>query len=325
MKILSGGISSIQDLGRFGYRNLGINNGGVVDAPAARRCNMLVANEDDAALVEIAAGRWSAQCGWEQLAAVGGHGLRVWIDERETACWQPFRLGPGETLRIESGRGGYGYLAVHGGFRVTPVLGSRSTHLAAGFGGWNGRLLKAGDELPTAVLFSDTARKILQVIEGDSMRRNFRLSDAVIPDYSGRPFRFFAGHEFAQFSTSAQALLSSATFETSTQTNRMGARLTGSPLLLQAPLNMLSSAVQPGTMQVSPDGQLLILLSDAQTTGGYPRIGQLAEADLHRLAQCGPGTKIRFEQVSPESAFRALMEEETQFRQLKQDYLLYFS
>lgn len=324
MKILSAGIASVQDLGRPGFRNLGIHRGGVMDRMATMLCNLLVANETEAAVVEIGAGKWSAVSTHPKLMAVGGNGHRVWSGNKEIHLWQPFLLAAGETLRITAPNAGYATLAVHGGIRCPTVLNSRSTHITGRFGGWEGRLLQAGDELPTAVLVTQPAQKIISLISGKGSHRNFRLSDAVTPNYQHDNFRFFRGHEADWFELHSLQDLETTAFEPTALSNRTGSRLRGKPLLVREQRQMLSTAVVPGTMQVSPDGQILVLLSDAQTSGGYPRIGQLAFTDIGLLAQQKPGNQIRFTAIQKHEAEDLYLKQEHQFRQLKKDYELYF-
>lgn len=325
MKIIKAGISSVQDLGRTGYRNAGITTGGVMDRMALRLGNLLVANEPGTACIEISAGPWECSADRPLLLAVGGHGQQVWCGERPVNRWQPFLLEAGEILRIESPLGGYAVLAVHGGCKSPVVLGSRSTHLAGKFGGWEGRLLAGGDDIPTGQLFSPAAAKIISLLQEGTGRRQFRLSDAVIPNYERDCFRYVPGHEAGWFDDAAAQSLSSLSFTLTNLSNRTGARLSGEPLRLRRHQEMLSTAVVPGTMQVSADGQLLVLLADAQTAGGYPRIGQLVAPDIGLLAQQKPGSNLRFKAVSREEAEALCLAQQQAFEQLRKDFSLYFS
>jgi len=325
MKIAKAGISSIQDLGRTGYRNLGITTGGAMDRMALRLCNLLVANEPGAAAIEISAGPWEGSSTKEVLLSVGGHGQQITCGGRPVNCWQPFVLPAGEQLRIESPLGGYAILAVHGGFRCNHVLGSRSTHLSGKFGGWEGRLLRSGDEIPTAQLNTATADKIITHLRSKSMVRSFRLSDTVIPNYNRNFFRYVPGCESDWFEESSLAALQENTYDLTHLSNRTGARLFGEALHYKTNEQMVSTAVVPGTMQVSSNGQILVLLADAQTVGGYPRIGQLVAADIGPLAQQKPGSALQFKPVTHQEAETLCLQQKMQFEQLRKDYSLYFS
>ncbi|MFT4023115.1 MAG: biotin-dependent carboxyltransferase family protein [Flavihumibacter sp.] len=325
MKIAKAGLSSIQDLGRTGYRNFGITTGGAMDRMALRLCNLLVANEPGAAAIEISAGPWEATAEEPLLLAVGGNGQRISAGEKELRCWQPFVLKAGDKLRIESPLGGYAILAVHGGFRCVPVLGSRSTHLSGKFGGWNGRPLATGDDITTTQLQTAAAEKIIKQLGGKPGIRAFRLSDAVIPNYNREFFRYVPAHEADWFEPASVTALHENSFDLTHLSNRTGARLFGEPLQFNTDKQMVSTAVVPGTMQVSANGQILVLLADAQTAGGYPRIGQLASVDIAILAQQKPGATLRFKPISRQEAETLCLQQRQQFEQLQRDYSLYFS
>jgi antagonist of KipI len=136
--------------------------------------------------------------------------------------------------------------------------------------------------------------------------------------------RYFEAHEYHSFSRHAQLLIETAAFRLSAQSGRMAYRFRGSPLYQENPLQLVSTAVVPGTMQVTPDGQLMILMADAQTTGGYPRIGQVCRVDLSLLAQQLPGTSLHFRKVSVEEAESLYLNRQKQLIALRKDYQLFF-
>jgi antagonist of KipI len=325
MRIIKAGISSIQDLGRIGFRNLGITPGGAMDNSSARLCNMLAGNEPGDAMIELMGGELEVISEDIKLLAIGGRGYKAFLSGKPLPLWQPFLFDEGEKLRVIPDEGGIAYIAIHGGFRVPRVLESRTTHLAAGFGGLEGRLLKAGDLLPTAVLNTEAAEKIAEYLAKTSGVSHLRLSQNVLPDHSGNSIRFVPGNEFELFTRASKQLLVNEPFTLTGMSNRMGFRFSGTPLELLQPGELLSTAVVPGTMQASPDGQLLILMADAQTTGGYPRIGQVIAADLPLLAQKTSGTGIRFIPESMEEAERLYLVRERNFHKLQNDYSLYFT
>ncbi len=325
MRIVKSGIATLQDLGRFGYRNFGVSHGGVMDSSAARLTNMLVANPVDATLIEIAAGAFSMSSTKSQLIALGGRGFNAFAGEQPLPFWQPLMLPAGETLRLIPAGGGIAYIAIHGGIRTTPVLGSRNTNLVAGFGGIEGRPLRPGDMLPVAVLKTEVGEKIIRQLSEPAQHSHLRLSGNVIPDYSINTIRFFTGHHYSSFTPAARILLESDTFELTGMSNRMGYRFNGAALQNMFHTELISAAVVPGTMQVSPDGQLLILMADAQTTGGYPCIGQVIGADIPLLAQHGAGSRLQFKCIALNEAERILLEREANFRTLQKDYEMHFA
>lgn len=325
MRILKTGLASIQDLGREGYRNMGIVRGGVMDPLAAQLGNMLVANTDQAAVAEVAAGLFSVSFNKTQLIAITGSGYRATLNQQALPFWQPALAEAGDTLQIIPEKGGMAYLSVHGGIRIAPVLGSRSTNLVAGFGGLHGRLLQQGDELPLAIMPEPVAEKIIRFLSTKENVNRRRLAPSAIPDYSRQSIRFVPGHEYGSFTTDSRRTVEAEVFELTTIANRMGYRLKGQPLYLDIQRELISTAVVPGTMQVSPDGQVLVLMADAQTAGGYPRIGQVIAADLPLLAQKTAGSQIRFTAINLADAENIWLARESQLRSLIKDYNLHFS
>jgi biotin-dependent carboxylase-like uncharacterized protein len=319
-------MASVQDAGRTSFRNKGIYSGGVMDRHSYALCNMLVANEPSDAVVEINGGEWESISEQGKLIAVGGVGYQVFADERPLNLWQPYFLSAGEKLRIiPSAGGGTAYLAIHGGIRIKPVLGSRSTNLVAHFGGLEGRLLKKGDHLPTAILNNKLAEKIVAHLQQPTTHHKLRLANTAIPDFSVNVIRVFEAYEFDWFDDAAKWSFSEASFELTATSNRMGYRMKGIPLQLLENKQLLSTAVLPGTIQVSSDGQLLILMADAQTTGGYPRIAQVIKADLPLLAQKTAGCQLQFQLISVAEAENINLKKEEELVLLRKDFELFFA
>ncbi|KYP15774.1 biotin-dependent carboxyltransferase family protein [Flavihumibacter sp. CACIAM 22H1] len=325
MRVLKSGICTIQDLGRFGNRNRGLPVSGFMDPLAAKLGNLLTGNDSNAASLEISRGAFSASFETTCLLALTGKGYTAYISGRPIPFYHPFLIKAGEFLQLFPKETGFTYLSVHGGIRSNPVFGSRSTHLASKLGGQEGRPLRAGDQLPVTVLPDENGQRIIDYLLKASNHHQVGLSHSVLPDYTCQEIRFIAGAEYSWFSGEALNLLQSSGFRPSALSNRMGSRFTGPELKRIHTAELLSQAVLPGTIQVSPDGQLLVLFADAQTTGGYPRIGQIIQADLHLAAQCSVDNVLHFKQVSIENAENLLLQQEKQLLQLKRDYYLYFS
>jgi biotin-dependent carboxylase-like uncharacterized protein len=326
MRILKSHMASVQDAGRTGFRNKGIYGGGVMDRHSCALCNMLVANEPLDAVVEINGGEWESVSEQHKLIAVGGFGYEVFADERPINLWQPYFLSAGEKLRVvPSAGGGTACLAIHGGIRVKPLLGSRSTNLLAHFGGMDGRLLKKGDRLPTAILNNKLAEKIIAHLLQPAPYQKLRLANAAVPNFSTNIVRVFEAYEYDWFEDAAKWSFSEASFELTATSNRMGYRLKGIPLQLLHNKQLLSTAVLPGTIQVSSDGQLLILMADAQTTGGYPRIAQVIKADLPLLAQKTAGCQLQFQLISVAEAENINLKKEEELVLLRKDFELFFA
>jgi antagonist of KipI len=194
-------------------------------------------------------------------------------------AWRPIRVEAGG--RIKFGRrllGCRGYLALSGGFEIEPVLGGRGTYLAAGLGGFNGRALQNGDILRTA-----PHRRV--------PTGHWSIDERMLPRYSAEATaRAMPGLHSGEFGDA----IGSGRFTVAAESDRMGMRLTGPKLVRAGTGDLVSAAVAPGTVQVPPDGNPIVLLADAQTLGGYPRIAQVIAADMPILAQLAPGDNLRF-------------------------------
>jgi antagonist of KipI len=202
------------------------------------------------------------------------------------------------------------YLAVAGGIDTPRVLGSRSTHLRGGFGGMEGRALRAGDTLPIGTPSPES----IGIVQDLGARRTGWSADRLRiaePGMGGAvgsgPVRAIAGPHFTHLDAESRRLLATATYRVSPQSDRMGGRLIGPILRFVEPIEMISEAVVTGTIQLPPDGQPIVLLADRQTTGGYPVIGHVISADRSAMAQRRPGDPLAFSWVTLEVAEQALL------------------
>lgn len=302
LKILRAGmLTTVQDLGRSGYRQLGVSQSGALDAPALRVANLLVGNAQNAAGLEITLGQFSAEFsrgGWIALTGAGCHaeldGKLLW-----TGWCYPVARGQKITLKMPL-RGMRSYLAVSGGIDVPEVLGSRSTDLSAKFGGFCGRALQDGDCLPLG-----------------KAEREPAISSGVKQQLFGNRVRVLPGPEYQEFNEDSRESLWRTAWQLSPQSNRMGYRLHGHALVRETSREMLSHGLLPGVVQVPHAGQPIVLMADAQTTGGYPRIGCVIEADLYHLAQIRLGEPIHFVKCSLQEAQSALSEQAGFIEQIK--------
>ena len=277
-------LTTMQDLGRFGYRRLGINPGGAMDRQAVRLINGLLQNEENAAVLEMhfpaARVLFEEPC----LFAIGGADLSPLLDGETITNWRSIRAEKGSDLRfVARSMGNRAYLAVAGGFTGDEWLGSSSTNLVAKVGGVGGRKLATGDR----VHFRD---RVESISAQDSI-----VSTSMIPRYGHFPtVRVTIGPEYRCLDQQSMEQFGSATFKISNNSSRMGFRLNGPGLGSIAPINMISSAVDMGTIQLLPDGQMIVLMADHQTTGGYPRIANVIDRDMSVFAQLGSGDKVAF-------------------------------
>ena len=268
--------TTVQDLGRTGFRAEGVPLSGAMDRFALRVANLLVGNTENAAALEFTLWGPELEFSRETLVAVTG------ADFGALPRWQPIRVAAGTQLRFGASRDGCrGYLAIAGGVEIPRVLGSASTYLRGGFGGGFGRALREGDALGAPDLRRDVAE-------------HWRIDARILPAYTNEPtVRTIHGAQAAEF---GRAFFESA-YRVTAQSDRMGFRLKGTTLVRRSDRELRSGTVAPGTVQVPPDGQPIVLMADAQTIGGYPQIAHVVTADLPLVAQLRPGDTLRFSEV----------------------------
>lgn len=279
--------ASVQDLGRGGFRRFGVASAGAMDQGALARANLLAGNPPGAAAIELAlAGARLRVKGGAIGIAVAGPGVGLAIEGRRCDPDASAIAPEGCEITITPGREGvYAYLAVAGGITTPAVLGSRSLHLRSGIGG---RPLHPGDILPCA--------------PGGLRPRRRLAPERPWPD---GPVRVVAGPQADSFEPEVLARFMAAPWRIEPRFDRMALRLAGPPVPASGGHDIVSDGVIPGCIQIPGDGQPLVLLRDCQTTGGYPKIATVISADLDRLAQCRPGTLLRFRSVTPDQAREA--------------------
>jgi antagonist of KipI len=271
--IRSGMLTTVQDLGRRGHLAEGMPNGGAADPFAMRVANMLVGNPDNTPGLEITL--TGPELEFSEATWVSVCGARF----EGVPSWRPIHVEAGGRIKF-GGRmvGCRAYLALSGGFEIEPVLDGRGTYLAAGLGGFNGRALQSGDVLRSAPL--------MRVPTG-----HWSIDERILPRYSAEPsVRAMPGLHLGEFGDA----IHSGRFSVAAESDRMGMRLKGPKLVRTKTGDLVSAAVAPGTVQVPPDGNPIVLLADAQTLGGYPRIAQVIAVDMPLLAQLAPGDALTF-------------------------------
>lgn len=267
----------IQDAGRFGYRRQGVGPSGAMDKWALQAGNALLNNPLDTAAIEIALGGISIKMTDDVTFCLTGALYEAYLDDTRVACYWRVTAKKGQVLTlVRPVQGMYGYLCVHGGFVIDAVLGSSSTHLSAGFGGFKGRYLQVADTL--------------QIKQASNLEIIGVASIPLTPT-----IRVTKGTEYASFSEQAKRALVQQEWQLQSNSNRMGYRLsTDTPLTLSKPLEMSSHGVDTGMIQVPPHGQPIVLMADSQTTGGYPKIATVIDADIGLLAQLRFGKSCQF-------------------------------
>lgn len=304
----SGVLSTIQDSGRTGFRRFGINPNGAMDKTAVRVVNILLGNDDAEAVLEMHFPAPVLKFAEPAIIALGGADFGATLDDEPFENWRPISVRENQTLEFTRKIfGNRAYLAVKGNFVINEWLGSRSTNLAANIGGFDGRSLTKGDRL----FFK-------QRVANSEQRTNYKISKNLIPLYGSHPtIRVIAGAEFEKFTALSEHNFFKLNFTVSRDSNRMGFRLAGEPLYLLDESQLVSSAVDFGTIQLTPDGQMIILMADHQTSGGYPRIAHVASKDLPILAQLGADDRINFQLVSIEEAEQLTLEFERNLNLLR--------
>lgn len=282
--------ASIQDLGRPGYRHLGVPLSGALDTISLRLANALAGNPPGAATLEmrLAGPRLRAQAPVRVALAHAAAVIEHAAGEQEPLpAWRGATLAAGDILKIGAVQGGAGYLAVAGGFDVPMVLGSRSTYARAGFGS----LLQEGMCLPVGA--ADLSTTELAVLPAPSFE-------------SHAPLRVIPGPQRDAFTAAAWETFLGSIYTVTQEADRMGLRLAGPALAHVAGADIVSDAVTPGAIQVPGDGRPIVLLADCQSVGGYAKIATVIRADLPRLGRLLPGNTIRFAVVDVDTAMQAL-------------------
>lgn len=329
IKILKPGLlTTVQDLGRYGYQRQGVVVGGAMDKIALRMANLLVGNDENTAALELCMQGPEIQFEKDTVIALAGADLTASINGKPVRLWRPVLVMAGSILRFgKPTYGNYAYLAVAGGIKVPAVMGSRSTYTRAGIGGLEGRGLRGGDSLDICET-SETSKQLLSDLLVHQ-HKEFCFTEALwspdpelLPVYEANPVLRATGNlEYNWFSENSRDYIWTEKFKLLPQSDRMGFRLQGATLALGEEREMLSTAVSFGTVQVPPQGHPIILMADAQTTGGYPRIIQVITADLPKLAQVQPGGVITFEDISLEEAQQLYYQQERAVLALKQAIL----
>jgi antagonist of KipI len=308
----AGFLTSVQDLGRTGYRQFGVSLAGALDVFALRVANLLVGNDESAAGLEITFGGLRLQFADERIVAWCGGDFDVQIESRSLPAGHATRLQACEELKFSRPQiGCRSWLAISGGVDVPIALGSRSTDLRANFGGFGGRALRDGDVLQ---LGARPGSPIPATERISSWSASKPWSQTAV---STPVLRFVRGAAWDLFNDVTIQRFTSEAFAVSTDSDRMGVRLDGLELRRDNHVDLISEAVAPGTIQVPSSGKPILLLGDCQTIGGYPKIAHVITVDLGIAAQLRAGDHVRFSEVSLADAHRLLLERESELKRFR--------
>jgi antagonist of KipI len=310
--IKPGLLTTIQDMGRHRYLSQAVPISGAMDQLAHRLANKAVGNEDHLATIEFTYADASFKAETDVLLAYSGDGAFLVYNDLVMPAEKPLFFPAGAILKLINNPIGVRiYLAVVGGWAVPDVMESKSTYLTAGFGGFEGRALQKEDVLTSGSDIGEVSKKILdQLITRSLIYPNWRISrESLLPE-NRQNIRVVLANEINWFDATSIISFLTNTFKIDRRSNRMGYHLNGKPLVRKVKKELLSTAVTPGIIQVTGSGDLVILMADCQTTGGYPRIAHVAAVDLPLCAQLKPGDEIRFSEISRDEAEELYFERE---------------
>ena len=291
--IKPGALTTIQDLGRTGFAHLGVSPAGAADSVSFRIANLLVGNDMNAPALE--ATLLCPTIEFEVAATIAISGSRnpsVPMNEAlEVAAGQRLAIGP----LLDGARA---YIAIRGGIAIPEVMLSCSTFIPATMGGYKGRALKAGDTL-----------EIDKRVRGSCRKLSANSLDRFCPPSRG-PLRVTSSLQQDWFDEETIKRFHHQVFKVSDDSNRSGLRLAGDPIFPQKRQELLTEGIALGAVQVTPEGQPIILFVDQQTTGGYPKIANVIAADLARVGQLRPRDEVTFRAVSVPEAIELLRQQE---------------
>ncbi|MCX6145359.1 MAG: biotin-dependent carboxyltransferase family protein [Ignavibacteriales bacterium] len=299
LNVLSPGfLTTVQDLGRDHYAHLGLSPSGAADAVSLRLGNLLVGNPPNAAALEMTLVGATIVFNSDCAIALVGSDFGATLDGCAVPRWQTVFVQSRQTLRCGSAASGARcYLCVGGGILAEIIMSSSSTHLQIALGGNRGGPLRSGDTFE---------------FSGSGPHRALTVKPSVLEDlFTAGPLRVTGGPQVHLFSAMEQSLFSSSIYIVEEESNRMGLRLSGPPLIETIREEMLTEGISVGAIQVPPSGKPIILFVEHPTTGGYPKIANVISADMHRVGQLQPRNDVRFEFVTVNAAISLLHERET--------------
>jgi len=306
IKVLApGGYTTTQDKGRFGYQHMGIPVSGALDYFAFALANLLVGNSENTAAMELTVMGPSLEIKKEMDIALTGANMGIRINENSVDQWRSIRVKPGDIVNIGQVQSGCrAYLAFSGGVNVPEIMGSFSTYVGGKIGGFKGRPLQKGDILET--------RDIPLLIKERIIPHKF------IPVYPTHTVvRAIPGPQDDYFDAGIITLFQSEYIVTA-RADRMGYRLQGESIRIKdgMPESIISEPSMPGSIQIPPDQQPIILLVE-QTVGGYAKIATIISSDLSVVAQATPGDTIRFKKIDLNTAHLLVIEEQNKINTIK--------
>ena len=313
----AGFLTSVQDLGRNGFRQFGVSFGGALDWHALRVANLLIGNHESDAGLEITLGGLRMRFEDKRVIAWCGGDFDVRVGSKPLPAGHSCLLDADDELTINQPKiGCRAWLTISGGIDVPLVLGSRSTDLRANFGGLDGRALRDGDGLPLGKQ-SEASQSLIDLLREQRVASWSSPAEWSNSAKTKTVLRVIRGVDWSRFNDVTIQRLTSDAFVVSPDSDRMGVRFDGPKLSRNDDVDLVSEAVAPGTIQVPPSGRPILLLGDCQTVGGYPKIAHVITVDLPLAAQLRAGDRVRFSEVSIADAHRFLLERERQLERFR--------
>jgi antagonist of KipI len=299
-----GGFTTVQDKGRFGFQQMGVPVCGVLDTFACDTANLLVGNVKNQALLEITVMGPSLKFLSHLDIAVTGAKMGMTLNGKPVDQWRSIRVKPEDVLTISQVQAGCrACLAVTGGIKVPPVMGSCSTYVGGGFGGFMGRPLRTGD--------------LLEAHDGPLLTRPIAIPEDLVPKYPSHVVLCaIPGPQDDYFDQGATTLFTTRYMVTA-KADRMGYRLQGDPISIKQgmPRSIVSEPSMPGGIQIPADEQPIILLVE-QTVGGYAKIATVISTDIPKVAQTTPGDTISFERIDLKTAHQIYRDEKNKLAKI---------
>ncbi|MFQ6568309.1 biotin-dependent carboxyltransferase family protein [Bacillus sp. AF53] len=315
----AGMFTTVQDLGRSHYQQYGVPVGGAMDQSALRIINMLVGNEENEAGLEMTIMGPKLLIKKTTLLAIGGADMEPLLNGERIPLWRPILAEEGSMLCFGKVKSGCrAYVTFAGGIHIDRTMGSKSTYIRAAIGGIEGRMLNKGDYFQIGAQ-PEMANRFIQDLQKDGrIKTKWAINNSVLSKYKKHPkLRVITDFEYDQFTEESRKAFFTKEYKVSNYADRMGYRIEGEVLNRIEEKEVLSNPVTFGTIQVPNGGQPIILMADRQTTGGYPRMGNIISVDLPLLAQLKPGDYVSFEEITLEEAEQLYIEQEVNINLLK--------
>lgn len=306
VKIISPGLlTTVQDCGRFGYQASGFSVSGVLDFRSYKLANLLAGNAENLAVLEVTMVGITAQFTENTTFAITGGDFSPTLNGEPIKMYQTIFANDGDELKMSLAKtGSRGYIAFLGGVDVSIVMGSRSTNLKCGVGGFEGRALRAGDVIEIGNNVVNDYRKKFKTFPAD----DFSANSVQIRAVSGPQDDYFTQKGKKTFFSEAYTITQAA--------DRMGFKLDGTPIENINGVDIVSDGIALGSVQVPSNGKPIVMLADRQTTGGYAKIATVISSDIPKLVQLKPGDKVYFKEITVKEAELIHKKEQKEFEKL---------